>query len=138
MTAVAHVRASGEAPKEGAPKRAPGDEPLIDRDRPLRCRRCGAAVADERDVIVMGRDAVQVFFNPHGYLHELFTVRRARGLAIEGERTAEFSWFPGYTWRIAYCERCGAHLGWLFEAERSGAEPPSFYGLRRSEVTSGE
>ena len=42
-----------------------------------------------------------------------------------GKATNEFTWFPGYAWRIAYCKSCQHHLGWSYysnEAER-------FYGL---------
>lgn len=25
------------------------------------------------------------------------------------------SWFPGFTWTIAVCPRCGYHLGWYMK-----------------------
>lgn len=34
---------------------------------------------------------------------------------VSGNPSSEFTFFPGYSWRAAKCEQCGAHLGWLFE-----------------------
>jgi hypothetical protein len=75
----------------------------------------------------MGADtAVRVFPNPYGQLRVIYTFREASGLLLVGAPTAEFTWFAGYTWRIAHCARCKLHLGWCFEG---GAEPRDFYGL---------
>lgn len=76
----------------------------------------------------------RVFANPHGYLHEVITVRWARGLAVIGPATTEFSWYPGYAWEIAYCTQCRSHLGWAFNAVEEDIEPRLFWGLRRSQI----
>ncbi|CAE7560221.1 ohgt [Symbiodinium pilosum] len=47
-----------------------------------------------------------------------------RSLAVEGNPTAEFSWFPGFAWAMAHCSHCNRHLGWAFypeEMESQGA-----------------
>ena len=101
----------------------------------MRCRTCGAAIAREADVFSMSAEGpVGAYVNPHGYLHEVVTVRRAEGLFLVGRPTAEHTWFAGYAWTIAGCLGCSAHLGWLFEAE-SSQSPSSFWALRRAAVT---
>jgi len=74
-----------------------------------------------------------VYVNPHGFLHEVLTVRRARNLLVAGPPTTEFTWYPGYAWEIAFCARCRSHVGWSFTAT-AGGDPPSFWGLRREAI----
>lgn len=45
-------------------------------------------------------------------MHDIVTVSRAGGVQPRGQRSAEFSWFPGYTWHVLECAACSAHLGW--------------------------
>ena len=52
----------------------------------------------------------------------------AHGLAFVSEPTTEFTWFAGYAWTVVACGRCGAHLGWRYDAV-DGAHPVRFYGL---------
>lgn len=47
-----------------------------------------------------------------GYMHDIVTVARATNTELTGAPSAEFSWFPGYTWTIAVCASCMAHVGW--------------------------
>ena len=83
----------------------------------------------------MDSDRVQrVFANPHGDLHEIVTVRWARGVQTAGPPTSEFTWYPGYAWEVVLCAACASHLGWLFTAT-ADREPARFYGLRRAAVT---
>jgi hypothetical protein len=37
----------------------------------------------------------------------------------------EFTWFPGYGWRLALCAKCNTHLGWEFR----GRDEHGFLGL---------
>ncbi len=62
--------------------------------------------------------------NPHGLSFEIGCFRTAPGCHQVGQETAEWSWFPGYRWRVALCRGCGMHLGWCYR----GGEP-AFYGL---------
>jgi len=43
----------------------------------------------------------------------------------QGAITDDFSWFPGYGWKIAGCGTCLTHLGWLFVSGDGG----NFHGL---------
>ena len=62
--------------------------------------------------------------NPAGIEFEFGCFAAASGAEAVGVRTAEFTWFSGYTWVFSVCRACGAHLGWLFEGGG-----PSFHGL---------
>ncbi len=75
----------------------------------------------------------QTFLNPHGFLHEVVTVRWTQNLAVAGPPTTEFTWYPGYAWETAWCGRCRAHVGWSFTAASNQA-PASFWALRRDSV----
>jgi len=46
---------------------------------------------------------------------------------VDGNASAEFSWFPPFNWQYAGCTICGEHLGWAFSEQ--GCESTSFYGL---------
>lgn len=124
------------------PEREPHDEDDSELERrdhdAIVCRHCGAQVSSRRAFFSMdGESASRIFSNPYGLLHEIFTVRQAQGLLLEGPPTTEFSWFPGYAWEVAYCASCHAHLGWEFTAVDSRDEPARFWGLRCSEVADG-
>jgi cereblon len=77
-----------------------------------------------------------VYVNPHGYLHEVVTVRRAKNVLVSGPPTTEFTWYAGYAWEIAWCARCRNHVGWMFTAV-AGGDPPRFFGLRRDAIAEG-
>lgn len=63
--------------------------------------------------------------NPANVIYRVRCFSRAEGCLGHGEVTERFSWFAGYAWQIALCERCAMHLGWLF----TSAEGPAFAGL---------
>lgn len=64
------------------------------------------------------------FSNPHGFVFHIACFSTAPGCDTGSDPTAEYSWFPGFSWQVAVCRGCGEHLGWLF----SGAES-RFHGL---------
>ncbi len=45
-----------------------------------------------------------------GSLYDLLTLKTAYGVSLYGEATEEYTWFPGYSWTLAYCRGCSAHL----------------------------
>ena len=49
----------------------------------------------------------------------------APGCRPAGPASSDFTWFPGFRWRIACCEGCRIHLGWSFG---DGGEA-GFHGL---------
>ena len=123
-----------------APGQVPGGQnrPSEAEDRRvLCCARCNLEVADTSAIFSAGPGGpVQAFANPSGFVWEILTVREARNLAAIGPSTRFFSWFQGYSWRVALCTGCGSHLGWLWEAE-SEIEPASFWGLIRTGISGG-
>ncbi len=91
----------------------------------LVCGECGHAITAESERITMGGAHQHTFTNPHRVTYRIACFRDAPGCAYVGAATDEFTWFPGYAWRIALCARCGAHLGWLYQKAGSAA----FHGL---------
>jgi hypothetical protein len=113
------------------------DEPGLDGDEPLVCRSCGASITDrELAFSPDGQPPERVFFNPAGLVMRVLTVRGAGNLALVGDRVAEFTWFPGFTWRVAVCAACATHLGWLYETVE-GAEPALFWGFLLERLAEG-
>lgn len=64
------------------------------------------------------------FANPHGLFFEISCFKNAPGCVYSNESSSEFTWFKGFSWRIAACRGCMNHLGWLFTSAKS-----SFHGL---------
>ena len=91
----------------------------------IRCRQCGLAVTRIDWRIARGGGFRHTFANPHGIVFDIGCFGRADGCAPIGEASDEFSWFPGYRWRIGVCRSCQIHLGWRF----SSAGSDLFFGL---------
>jgi hypothetical protein len=125
---------SGTARDPGA-ERAPEDRPATDSDGEGRwvCRTCSNPIAS-RSALFGSSDRPRVFANPHGLVFEVLTFRAARGLLGVGGFTADFSWFPGYAWRVVCCSGCLTHLGWHYTAVTSATSPPEFFGLLANEL----
>jgi hypothetical protein len=92
--------------------------------RRLLCRSCTSPVTSETARIAIDGSHVHRRTNPSGIEFEFGCFATAPGVHTLGTPTAEFSWFPGYTWVYAVCRECVTHLGWFF----SGLSP-SFHGL---------
>jgi len=108
------------APREMPSEReAPEAEPLI------LCRECLHPVTRETERLSVDGAHRHTFANPHGVVFEIGCFRRAPGCAYAGASSDEFSWFAGYTWRVALCAACLIHLGWVFQS--SGGD--RFHGL---------
>ena len=99
-----------------------------------RCRACKNPVAECGDEISVGDIPIETMqINPHGYVHEIFTVRSAFGVMIMGDPVPADSWFPGYMWRYCLCVQCNAHLGWSYQPVHINAIV--FFGLRNAAIT---
>lgn len=78
--------------------------------------------------------------NEHGVIHQTITVKHVEDHSITyygGEETRD-SWFPGYSWTIAYCRICTEHLGWKFKLVNRRFDTTRlgiFWGLSGSCVT---
>ena len=68
----------------------------------------------------------------------MLTVKKCWGIMAQGEPSAEYSWFPGYTWQIINCADCWTHLGWEFCATREDLRPKQFYGLTKTAIRDSE
>ncbi|ELU09887.1 hypothetical protein CAPTEDRAFT_128319, partial [Capitella teleta] len=93
----------------------------------LLCRQCGHEVAIAKDLypqpskLAIGQrndtilgvpgTLIQLLQNPHGKNFEVITTKRADVYKYD-KAVVEYSWFEGFSWRLAVCPRCGAHLGW--------------------------
>jgi cereblon len=122
----------------------------------LSCSSCEAPLSTLASLVAISDEGASGgrYVNPAGQVHDLLTVADVvpNAVALEGEPSAEFSWFPGFKWTVAVCVRCRQHLGWQFTADENargeaasenrrnaGAGPGSttlrrFFGLTRARV----
>jgi hypothetical protein len=121
----------------GKKEPGPGDVPDPDthdnaaarEEKSLLCSRCRTVVTGRQHTASINDSHIHTFFNPAGLVYEIACFRQARGCALHGRPTDEFSWFAGCTWQYAVCTTCQVHLGWFFSAPDD-----SFYGLITSRL----
>ncbi|HEY5683541.1 MAG TPA: cereblon family protein [Sulfuricaulis sp.] len=108
-------------------------QPLISpkKERRLFCAVCRHLVTHQDERIPVQGGHEHHFTNPHGITYHIGCYREATGCSVVGESTAEFTWFPGYAWRIALCANCHTHLGWHFQTAGE-----YFHGLIVNRLTS--
>ncbi|CAH2088180.1 unnamed protein product [Euphydryas editha] len=104
---------------------------LIARKSVLCCSSCAVEIARREHIFAMSSEGVH---SNYTNLVDIVTESRASNTELSGAPSAEFSWFPGYTWTIALCAACMAHVGWRFDAQRRNLRPQQFYGLCRNYV----
>ncbi len=88
------------------------------------CAACHQSITHHRFQILIHGQWIHVFANPHGIVFEIGCFGKATGVSLVSQPSDEFSWFPGYAWRISGCSNCHVHLGWQFSSRDH-----SFYGL---------
>ena len=111
------------APDEIKPGRKAEDDALVEKEKRLLCRFCLNTITDNsRKTTTLGQ-FIHCRTNPAGFMFEFGCFADAPGCSSRGEATAEHTWFPGHSWKLAVCRYCGEHLGWLFKGDSS------FYGL---------
>jgi len=95
----------------------------------------GSIQSNNNTLIGSARRQVQLLRNPHGYEFEVITVRSS-ACARQGDWHSSHTWFPGYSWQICRCPKCGAHIGWLFKRLDAGdeEEDSSFFGVRVDQI----
>lgn len=113
------------APKT-KPKRAAQASPAW-----MTCRRCEARIVLAAAAVSFDGAHQHRFSNPSGFDFVIGLYDEAPGCTHDGAATEYYSWFPGFTWRIAACASCRTHLGWSFECIGTPGlgEPPDFHGL---------
>ncbi len=84
------------------------------RDRALVCVACGHRITDEAFRIEQAGAHEHEFVNPGGFQYRIGCFAAASGCAYRGSTESAFSWFPGWTWQVAECARCRAHVGWVY------------------------
>ena len=90
----------------------------------LWCACCDHPITSLQQHISMHGKHLHHLCNPHGLEFDVACFAEAWGALVRGPRADAFTWFPGYTWRLAVCADCGEHLGWYYESEEH-----AFYGL---------
>jgi len=101
------------------------DEEKKEEEKHILCAQCRAVITSPHERIEVQGAHEHTFFNPYGIIFQIGCFRQARGCGYQGPAIEEFSWFPGYSWRIAICRSCLTHLGWLYSAP----DKESFCGL---------
>ena len=104
------------------------------REKVLVCRDCMAPITHEEARVSVNGGHEHSFFNPHGLVFRIGCFSQADGCQPISGPSAEFSWFPGYHWRIVACASCLSHLGWDF----SKAGLTLFYGLILERLATGD
>ena len=102
-----------------------------DDDDIIYCKVCGYEIT-RRGWAISVRDAYDhTVFNPTGRLFCVLCFEQAAGVTALGAASTAFTWFPGYAWRIAYCQSCSGHMGWVYEGDGS---PNRFFGLIKASL----
>ncbi len=107
------------------PDAAPEEDTQTQAARRVLCRECLHPVTREQDRTEVHGAHQHTFANPSGVVFTIGCFQFADGCGAAGSPSEEFTWFRGFSWRVAVCTACLAHLGWLFSAA-SGA---AFWGL---------
>ena len=92
------------------------------------CGACGARITLSASAVGIQGAHQHEFTNPSAMTFVVRCFSTAPGCAPLGDRSKEWTWFPGFEWQIEVCRGCAAHLGWSFHGKRR------FYGLIRDQI----
>jgi hypothetical protein len=83
-------------------------------DDALRCIVCDHRISARS--LRCDRDGAHehLFTNPGGFQYRIGCFVAAPGCSYVGPTEQAFSWFPGWSWQIAQCSACHAHVGWIY------------------------
>lgn len=101
------------------------EEKTPKREEKILCRECGQVITSPSESIDIEGSHQHTFANPAGRFFRIGCFSAARGCLYAGAPTEQWSWFRGFSWRVAVCSSCFTHLGWHYLS--SGHE--SFHGL---------
>lgn len=108
------------------PLRVP--EPVAEREaergRVLACAYCRLPITTTAARVEVGGAHAHRFANPEGIRFHVGCFADAAGLRPVGPSSSYWTWFPGFSWRVELCARCGEQLGWLYRSSDS-----AFHGL---------
>lgn len=104
----------------------------------IRCKQCMSHIAPVSEIFSLhsSEGISGAYVNEHGVVHQTTTLNNIidGSIVCLGSAETRDSWFPGYSWTIAYCATCFNHLGWKFLRVRRDVTPPKFWGLSGSQV----
>ena len=92
----------------------------------ISCRKCRHSITRPAEAIQVNSQHQHTFANPHGQIFEIGCFQMAEGCGYIGQKTAEWSWFKGFSWKIAVCGKCLVQVGWIFISSK-GLD--NFHGL---------
>jgi len=95
-------------------------------DEHILCRKCMHMITRPAEAIQVNGQHRHTFANPHGLIFEIGCFLTTEGCGYLGHKTAEWSWFKGFSWKVAVCGKCLAQVGWVFI---SSTGLKSFHGL---------
>jgi len=101
------------------------EDKVSDQEEYIFCRQCRNIITSPAERIEVQGSHRHTFANPHGIVFEIGCFGTAKGCGHAGPASTDFSWFSGFSWRIAVCIQCLTHLGWLFASPDQG----HFHGL---------
>jgi hypothetical protein len=107
-----------------AQEESPEERDEARRKDSLYCAKCHYPITRQSDRIGVNEKHQHVFANPHGYIYRIGCFGQAPGCVAVGGESSEFTWFPGYSWRVVVCGQCLTLLGWSFRSQES-----LFFGL---------
>ncbi|MDP6396055.1 MAG: cereblon family protein [Desulfobacterales bacterium] len=83
-------------------------------DKFIVCRQCRQIITSPAERIEMEGVHRHTFTNPHGIVYQIGCFKSVTGCGYAGPASDEWSWFKGFSWRVAVCGTCLLHVGWLF------------------------
>lgn len=95
------------------------------------CAACSHPITDPAQHIIRNGTHQHEFTNPHGLAFRIGCFATAPGCIQVGPATEQWSWFPGFAWRIALCRQCRTHLGWGYRS----TDGEGFFGLILDRLT---
>jgi hypothetical protein len=96
-----------------------------DKSANILCRQCHHLITCQEESIEVLGSHLHTFANPGGIIYQIGCFGSAKGCSYSGPATLEWTWFKGYSWKIAVCGACLTHLGWIYFSPANG----SFHGF---------
>lgn len=93
------------------------EEKEPERERCILCRQCHHVITSRSERIEVQGGHKHTFANPRGIIFQIGCFGSVRGCGYIETSTAKWSWFRGFSYKIAVCEKCLTHLGWLYTSE---------------------